>query len=195
MYKRILLTSVLLLVTTLHSASAKLKPYNENLGVHRIHFFSPITKADLFQIQNVKIKKNNFLVTTHDITQQLHNLLADLKSYYAMNEFISGYTIQAYAGGSREQAFKVRNLLYTHYPAWNPEIQYKQPHFTVRVGRFLDRLEAYKWYIPIKNLIPQAIVRPAYFPNEPHLFKIDAQHIEPGDTIQSARTQEIFPND
>jgi hypothetical protein len=87
-----------------------------------------------------------------------------------MKETIEGYTIQAYAGGSREMAFKICDLLHIHYPSLNPEVQYKQPHFTVRIGKFLDRLEAYKLYIPIKELIPQAIIRPAHFPNEPDLF-------------------------
>lgn len=170
---------------------ARKRTYSENLAVHRMDF-SKIAIPQLKMVatvQPVRTKKNVALITHYDINQHLDNLLKDLKSYYLMNDSIPGYTIQVYAGGSREMAFKVRNMLYEHYPTYHPEIQYKQPHFTVRIGRFLDRLEAYKWYIPIKKLIPQAIIRPAYFPNIPHIFILETKSIIHTDSIQTLEPQ------
>ncbi len=102
-----------------------------------------------------------------------------------MSEAIPGYTIQVYIGGSREMAFKMRNLLYEHYPSFHPEVQYKQPNFTVRIGKFLDRLEGYKLYLAIKKLIPQAIIRPTYFPNEPDIFKSTSTSLLAKEAIES----------
>jgi hypothetical protein len=170
MYKNTLLGLGLLLTTTSNIHPSNIKAYEEDLAIHRIQFPTPQVESCIPLAEQSLPQKNISVTTTHDITQQLNALLVDLKSYYTMNKTIEGYTIQAYTGGSREMAFKIRDLLQTHYPSLNPEVQYKQPHFTVRIGKFLDRLEAYKLYIPIKELIPQAIIRPAHFPNEPDLF-------------------------
>ena len=165
-------------------ANGKTKAYTEKLSAHRMQFLSPSHEVAPQAIIKLKSKKNKPITAVSDITQQLHDLLVDLKAYYAMNDAIQGYTIQVYAGGSRETAFKMRNLLYMHYPLYCPEVHYKQPNFTVRIGKFLDRLEAYKLYIPIKKLVSQAIIRPASFPNEPGIFQSPSFELMQTDTIQ-----------
>jgi hypothetical protein len=186
MYKDTLLGLALLLITTSNSHPSKIKAYEEDLAIYRIHFPTTQVESCIPLTEKSLPKKNISVTTTHDITQQLNALLVNLKSYYAMNETIEGYTIQAYTGGSREMAFKIRDLLQTHYPSLNPEVQYKQPHFTVQIGKFLDRLEAYKLYIPIKELIPQAIIRPAHFPNEPDFFNPTDMSTLSQDAIQES---------
>ena len=157
----------------------KKRSYIEDLSSHRIKFTLP--HAESKTKQKHKANKPISIAPIHDITKQLNDLLVDLKAYYKMTDSVQGYTIQVYAGGSRDLAFKARSRLYTHYPTSKPEVQYNQPNFTVRIGRFLDRLEAYKLYAAIKKMMPHAIVRPAYFPNEPGIF----------DTKRSAEAQDI----
>lgn len=175
MYKTPLLLSLLLLVTAakatgLASRKTRQRSYTEDLARHRIKFAPTQVDTTPKPAKKYKAKKLTKPLPTQDITQQLHDLLVDLKAYYAMTDSVQGYTIQVYVGGSREQAFQARHRLYTCYPTLNPEVQYKQPNFTVRIGRFLDRLEAYKLYVAIKAMMPQAIIRPAYFPSEPDIF-------------------------
>lgn len=148
----------------------KKRSYTEDLSPHRIKFILPHAESKTKLEQKHKAKKPIRIVPVYDITKQLHDLLVDLKAYYAMTDSVQGYTIQVYAGGSRALAFKARSRLYKHYPTNKPEVQYNQPNFTVRIGRFLDRLEAYKLYAAIKKMMPHAIIRPAYFPNEPDIF-------------------------
>jgi hypothetical protein len=194
MYKKNILACIILYTATSHFNLAKTSPYKENLAIHRMQFCSPSLDATPPPTPKLSIKKTNVVTTTYDVTQQLHDLWIDLKAYYAMNDAIPGYTIQIYAG-SREQAFKLRNLLYTNFPSLTPEIQYKRPHFTVRIGVFLDRLEAYKWYFPIKNLIAQAIISPTYFPNEPHIFKINNNIIANEGASQRLEEQQAYQNE
>ena len=155
--------------TSKTSRSTKKSNYYEDLACHCINFTEAPANARQRSIR-YKAKKFSKLSPMHDITQQLQDLLADLKAYYAMIDSVQGYTVQVYVGSSRKLAFQIKNKLHTNYPYLNPEVQYKQPNFTVQIGRFLDRLEAYKLYVPIKAIMSHAIIRPTYFPNQPGIF-------------------------
>lgn len=149
-----------------------LENYVENLSVHRTKFTSAVTEEVPFIIPKLKNKKKANFPIEHDITQQLTELLVDLKSYYEMTDLIPGYTIQAYTGSNRQLAFKIRDQLFEVYPNSDVEVKYKQPNFIVRVGRFLDRLEAYEFYVGIKKMFSQSIIRPTQFPNTIDTFDV-----------------------
>jgi SPOR domain len=163
----------LLLLTTITAGTwCKKDPqsiYSENLAKHRIQF--KLAKAAAKKPTQTGHKRKVICITpAHAVTDQLDHLLARKRAVSAQIKYVQGYTIQAYAGGSREEAFKVENKLYTYYPAITPEITYDLPHYTVRLGKFLDKLEAYPVYAAIKKRIPQAIIRPISFVNQPHVF-------------------------
>ncbi len=115
-------------------------------------------------------KKPARIFPTHAITDQLDYLLARKKAVSEHVKHVQGHTIQVYTGSSRREAFKIRNDLYTHYPAIVPEVVYDAPNYTVRLGKFLDTLEAYPAYAAIRKRIPQAIIRPVYFMNQPKVL-------------------------
>lgn len=134
--------------------------YSENLGKHR----------KTFKATNQEITENvqNYQEQAHRgsleaVTEQLDELLAHKKIAHKRIKHITGYTIQIYAGGSKEAAFKARNKLHMYFPSFQAEIKYNLPNYTVRVGRFLDKLEVNSVYAMIKKYIPQAIVRPISF--------------------------------
>ncbi|OJW68910.1 MAG: hypothetical protein BGO68_03960 [Candidatus Amoebophilus sp. 36-38] len=172
MYKASLVTLTLFLTFKLDVVArpSDTETYIENLSIHRTKFPNMMVENVPPQFQKLKIKKKLIFPIEHDITQQLHELLLDLKSYYEMTESISGYTIQAYTGSNRQLAFQTKDKLSEYHPAFDVEIQYRQPNFTVRIGRFLDRLEAYEFYVDIKKMFPQAIIRPTQFPNKADIF-------------------------
>jgi hypothetical protein len=41
-----------------------------------------------------------------------------------------------------------------------PVVRYREPHYTVRFGFFVDKLEAYFKYVALHKKFPQAIIRP-----------------------------------
>ncbi|MEO1219024.1 MAG: SPOR domain-containing protein [Bacteroidota bacterium] len=170
-FSSLFLLFILLFIHPLSTAQGKThrSKYREDLTRHRIKF--PTRSQTHIKSKNhSKRTLTTRLQPKHDITQELDTLLQDLKAYYAMLDTVQGYTIQVYTGRSRARAMQIKQVLDTHYAPLQPEINYKQPCFTVRIGSFLDRLEAYKMYVQVKSMIPQAIVRPAYFPNKPHVF-------------------------
>jgi len=142
--------------------------YHENLAIHRRQL--QVTTSVAEKSTPIKYKKKPICKTPrHDITDQLDQWLAYNQAANEQVKYVQGYTIQVYIGGSREDAFKAKNNLHTHYDAMIPEVIYDLPNYTVRLGKFLDMLEAYPVYAAIRKHMPQAIIRPIYFLKKPNM--------------------------
>lgn len=142
--------------------------YYENLTVHRKRFKPPpLTQQP---IQPKRKHQPNRIASVYVVTDQLDYLLLRKREASKQVAQIPGYAVQVYKGGSREVAFRIKNRLDTHYPTIIAKIAYDAPHYTVQLGEFLDKLEAYSAYAKIKKSMPQAIIRPIYFANQPDTF-------------------------
>jgi hypothetical protein len=75
-------------------------------------------------------------------------------------KYIEGYTIQVYSGLKREDALNAKKTLATSLPNLETEVQYAQPNFRVKVGKYYDRINAQKDFLLVKRLFPSAIVIP-----------------------------------
>ncbi len=157
---------VLLLLTTSTAGTwhkkEPLSTYSEDLAVHRIIFLTTQQPAEKAQ-EKQDNKKAVHVVPAYTITGRLDQLLLHQKLANESVQQIPGYIIQVYAGASREAAFKARNKLYVHYPNLRPEVKYDLPNYVVRIGSFLEKLEAYTMYMVIKKHFSQAIIRPISF--------------------------------
>ena len=165
------LSLLLLMIATAGTGGqrAPQSTYSEDLAVHRRPF--QITPQRVEQPpQKWSQQKPTPITPIHAITDQLDYLLACKKVANEQIKHIPGYTIQVYAGGSREAAFRASHKLYLHYPALKPEVKYDLPNYTVRIGHFLDKLEAYTVYAAIKQCMPQAIIRPISLAHTPNVF-------------------------
>lgn len=69
-------------------------------------------------------------------------------------QFYSGFTILVYSGVDREQAFETRNKLYNTFPNINTNMEYQQPRYLVKVGKYINRIEAQAQYHKIKDEFP-----------------------------------------
>lgn len=70
--------------------------------------------------------------------------------------YYSGFTILVYSGLDRDLAFKTRNDLYSSFPDITAEMQYQQPRYLVKVGRYINRIEALHLFEDIKGKFPSA---------------------------------------
>ncbi|AXI24261.1 hypothetical protein CE557_442 [Cardinium endosymbiont of Sogatella furcifera] len=133
--------------------------YEENLVVYRIEFCK--------QPKAVKKAPPMPLVCLLDQSDHLAQRLAQRKAAYLDRHSLKGYTIQLYMGGSRTAALKAQELGRTFsYPA---KLHYRQPHYTVQLGFFLDRLEAYLVYLNVVSKITHAMIRPCMRTREAYL--------------------------
>jgi hypothetical protein len=170
---RRLISLVLLLLLTVTAGTWCKKDiqstYSENLAAHRKKL--KVAKSAVKKTVRPNHKKKPVHITpVYAITDQLDYLLARKKAVSKQLKHVQGYTIQAYVGGSRDEALRIKNKLYTHYPAIEPEVTYDLPHYTVRIGKFLEKIEAYPAYAAIRKRMPQVIIRPISFVNKPHVF-------------------------
>lgn len=88
------------------------------------------------------------------------NILLDSITVKNKDNTYRGYTIQVYSGSNREEANEAKNKVYQVLPSSKPRISYVQPNFKVRVGEFVERLEAQKMYITLKEEFPGAMIIP-----------------------------------
>lgn len=78
-------------------------------------------------------------------------------------QFYSGFTILVYSGVDRDQAFETRNKLYNTFPNIQTEMEYQQPRYLVKVGKFINRIEAQAQYHRIKDEFPNTRIIQARF--------------------------------
>lgn len=77
---------------------------------------------------------------------------------------VDGFTIQVYSGLKREEALNVKKQMSITLPEVEAEVQYVQPNFRVRAGKYFDRYDAQKDYQIIKKYFPNAIILPERVP-------------------------------
>lgn len=68
--------------------------------------------------------------------------------------YYSGFTILVYSGVDRDAAFKARNDLYRDFPDIKSEMQYQEPRYLVKVGKYINRIEAQANYNKLKDSFP-----------------------------------------
>lgn len=94
------------------------------------------------------------------VNKQLDAVLDSIDRINLTRKFVEGYTIQVYSGLKREDALNVRKQLIQSIPQLNSELQYVQPNFRVKTGKYFTRLEAEKDYEQVRRYFPAAIVVP-----------------------------------
>lgn len=70
--------------------------------------------------------------------------------------YFSGYTVLVYSGIDRNKAFNTRDEMFQYFPDLAAEMQYQEPRYLVKVGRYAYKFEAQKNYSLIKTQFPSA---------------------------------------
>jgi hypothetical protein len=93
-----------------------------------------------------------------NITTKLNSLLDTISIRNKVIKSANGYRVQIYVGESREEASAARNKSYQLLPEETPYLIPTLPSYRVRVGNFLDRLDAQKAYAQLIREFPTAVV-------------------------------------
>lgn len=86
------------------------------------------------------------------LTQVQESLISKNKS----EPYFNGYSVLVYSGIDRNKAFKTRDDLATSFPDLVPEMQYEQPRYLVKVGKYAHKIEAQKSFAEVKTQFPTA---------------------------------------
>lgn len=106
------------------------------------------------------IKQTQYVEPKYAVNKKLDTVLDSIDRYNTSKEFINGFTIQIYAGLKREDALNAKKNLTSSLPQLSSEVEYSQPSFRVKVGKYYSRIDAQRDYVAVKKYFPTAIVVP-----------------------------------
>ena len=105
-------------------------------------------------------KQTPYTDPKYAINKKLDTILDSIDHFNLQRNFIDGFTIQVYSGTKREDALNAKKDLASFVPELESDVQYTQPNFRVKVGRYFKRIDAQKDYLIVKQYFPTAIVIP-----------------------------------
>ncbi len=133
--------------------------YQEDLSAYRPPVDEPKTGNGVTP-QEPKRDPKAYVEARHTVNKQVDYVLDSIDRINLTRKFIDGFTIQVYSGLKRDDALIVKKNLLSYLPHLESEVQYIQPNFRVRAGKYFTRLEAQPDYMAIKRYFPGAIVVP-----------------------------------
>ena len=87
------------------------------------------------------------------IDDQLDQVQESLISKNKSEPYFSGYSVLVYSGIDRNKAFKTRDDLATNFPDLISQMQYEQPRYLVKVGKYAHKIEAQKSFAEVKTFM------------------------------------------
>ena len=140
--------------------------YSEDLSGVRPKLHPPDTaKGSSTTGSNLAVRKStDYVEAKYSVNNQLDPILDSIAEVNLATGYVDGFTIQLYSGLKREEALNVKKQLSTTLPDVESEVQYVQPNFRVRAGKYHDRFEANNDYMAIKKHFPNAIIIPERIP-------------------------------
>jgi len=156
------LFSIFLISCVAHktTTSVQSSKYSEDLSVVRPKVELPAADTSALQQNSNARKQTVYVEPTHAINKQLDGILDSISSINLTQKYIDGFTIQLYAGAKREEALSIKKQLATSMPEIESEVQYVQPNFRVKAGKYLQRIDAQKDFMAVKRHFPNAILIP-----------------------------------
>jgi len=70
--------------------------------------------------------------------------------------FVNGFSILIYSGVDRERAVEIRNETYSEFPDIQSYMEYQQPRYLVKVGRYINKIEALATYEKMNDVFPNS---------------------------------------
>ena len=140
--------------TTTTTQSTK---YNEDLSSLRT---KAETSVDTTQSNSYPPKKTTYVEAKYSVNKQLDTTLDSINRINLNRKVVDGFTIQVYSGLDREAALNAKKELSSSLPDVESVVQYNQPNFRVKAGKYFNRLDAQKDFLTIKKFFSNAIVIP-----------------------------------
>ena len=100
----------------------------------------------------------NFVKTNVNTTIVKDSRIDKLNKTYKSTYKLEGFRVQIYSGNKRQPANQARSAFLRVHPKTKAHLDYKQPHFKVRVGDFRTKLEALKYKNGITDEFPNCFI-------------------------------------
>ncbi|HEY8936595.1 MAG TPA: SPOR domain-containing protein [Cyclobacteriaceae bacterium] len=134
--------------------------YSEDLSVVRPKIEAGTDTKVVETTGNNTRRQTTYVEPTINVNKQVDEVLDSINRMNLSQRYIDGFTIQIYSGAKREDALNIKRQITSNVPDVNAEVQYIQPNFRVKVGKYNERIEAQKDYMKVRQYFPNAIVIP-----------------------------------
>ena len=108
-------------------------------------------------------KQTPYVEPKYTVNKQLDAVLDSIDRINVARNAVDGFTIQVYSG-RREEALNAKKTLTNVLPDLDSEVQFTEPIFRVKVGKYFTRLQAQQDYSEVKRYFPAAIIIPEKIP-------------------------------
>lgn len=133
------------------NAAEKFDNYSEDLSESRISF------SDIPEPKKSTIAPGQTMTGAGNaVDEDLEVAMRHFAETKREEPYFSGYTILVYSGVDRDLAFKTRNELYSAFPDIKTDMQYQQPRYLVKVGKYINRIEALHLFEKINQQFPSS---------------------------------------
>jgi SPOR domain len=147
--------------TTTQSPSKKNeKVVNEDLSQYRPRYKSPNEPDIISAEKNTTTPSSTTSDAPLHVNKRLDAILDTIAMHNKSIKFTNGFRIQIYVGNDRKAADDAKIYTYQKYPEIFPYLSYQQPIYKVKIGDFLNRMDAERYFTDIKDLYPSAMILP-----------------------------------
>lgn len=94
------------------------------------------------------------------INRRLDLVLDTIATKNRSVRYAPGFRVQIYVGNQRQAADAAKLLIYQKFPELSPYLSYSQPTYKLKVGDFMRRMDAERYFSSIRQLIPSAQLQP-----------------------------------
>ncbi|QMU30233.1 sporulation protein [Adhaeribacter radiodurans] len=95
---------------------------------------------------------------THHVNNRVLALIDTVANANKAIKYAQGYRILAYTGTERKTAMEMRRAIIDRIPEERDYLQYRQPTFRLKIGDYLNRIEAQQVLSRIKDISPNALI-------------------------------------
>lgn len=159
------------LVKKVSSRPDAYESYTEDLSENRITF------PDLAE-EEEKMASEATTSSELAIDEDLEIAMKSFKDSNKSERYWNGYTVLVYSGVDRDDAFKTRNDLFTNFPDLKSDMQYQQPRYLIKVGKFINRVEALAYFHKLQDTFPSARIIQDRFQREGYINSDPVQNVE-----------------
>ena len=143
--------------TTTNTTASQSTAYSEDLSVWRPKAPAPETSENTtVSAQN---KKPAYTEPALAVNKPLELVLDSISQIHLNRKFVEGFSIQVFAG-KKDEALNVKRQIAFSLPELPCDVQFAEPVFRVKVGKYYTRLDAQEDYAAVKKYFPAAIIVP-----------------------------------
>lgn len=132
--------------------------YSEDLSGLRPKVEVPSTNATENNVADGN-KKPTYVEPKLAVNKPLESVLDSINQINLSKKFVEGFSIQVFAG-KKDDALNVKKQISQALPDLSCDVQFAEPIYRVKVGKYYTRLDAQEDYAAVKKYFSAAIIVP-----------------------------------